>query len=584
MQPVDFTTLSASCHEIREQWIPARLEQVYQLNRFTLTLGLRTLENRGWLTLSWHPQAARIGIGNPPPRHPDTFTFSEQLRHQLKGYALTQITFTAPWERVIDLQFALRPNEPAKWHLYLEVMGKYSNAILTSDHQQIITVAHQVTTAQSTMRTVETGQPYQLPPALTTTQPSLTESFQQWQERISLIPDSLKRQLWKNYRGISSVLAQSLIEAAGINPTQKTNQLSDEDWKRLFHCWQTWLKRLETNHFEPGWTPNGYSVIGWDLSRPTSSVQTLLQTYYENQLNKAEFQQLRQKLQQKVANLLKKLYQKQDDFQSRLQKSDAAEQTRQQADLLMAHLHLINPGMSSISLADFATEKPIEIPLNPEKNAVQNAQRLYKRHQKLKRSRSAIEPLLESAEDEIRYLERVEESLEQLESLNASDEDLLTLKEIQTELISQGYLSLKHDASRGNVTYKASPRQYLSPSGLTVWVGRNNRQNDQLTFRTATESDLWFHAQEIAGSHVLLRLASGAYPEPDDLQFAADLAAQFSRARQSKTVPVVYTQPKYVYKPKGAKPGTVIYKREKLLWGEPERAEKYQPQSKINFS
>ena len=575
MQSVDFTTLSASCHEISKQWIPARLEQVYQLNRFTLVLGLRTLEERGWLTLSWHPQAARICIGSPPPRHPDTFTFSEQLRHQLKGFALTQIAFTAPWERVIDLQFAHRPNEPTQWHLYLEVIGKYSNAILTTAKQQIISVAHQVTATQSTIRTVETGQPYQLPPPLTTTEPSLEESFNQWQERISLIPDLLKRQLWKNYRGVSPILAQGLLEAADIDPMQKTDALSDQDWRRLFQCWQQWLTMLETGDFRPGWTNDGYSVVGWGITASVESVQVLLQIYYENRLNQVEFQQLWQKLHQKVGNLLKKLYQKQENFQSRLQQSKEADDVRQQADLLMAHLQAINPGMSSISLADFATGNPVKIRLNPEKSPVQNAQLLYKRHQKLKRSRAAIDPLLQATEAEIDYLQRVEASLDQLESFN-SPEDLLALQEIQTELIAQGYLPLKNPVSKVVVDHESLPREYLSPSGLIVWVGRNNRQNDQLTFRTAIESDLWFHAQEIAGSHVLLRLASGEQASEDDLQFAADLAALFSRARQSETVPVVYTRPKYLYKPKGAKPGTVVYKREQLLWGKPERAEKCQ--------
>ena len=576
MQSVDFTTLSASCHEIGKQWIPARLEQVYQLNRFTLVLGLRTLEKRGWLTLSWHPQAARICLGSPPPRHPDTFTFSEQLRHQLKGFALTQIAFTAPWERVIDLQFAHRPNEPAKWHLYLEVMGKYSNAILTTAQQQIISVAHQVTSAQSMIRTVETGQPYQLPPALTTTEPSLEESFNQWQERIRLIPDLLKRQLWKNYRGVSPVLAQGLIEAADIDPTQKTDSLTDKDWRRLFQCWQQWLKILETGDFCPTWTKNGYSVVGWDGSTPVSSVQVLLQTYYDNQLNQAEFQQLRQKLGQKITNILKKLYQKQEDFQSRLQESKEAETIRLQADLLMAYLQEIKPGMSSITLPDFNTGNPVQIPLNPEKNAVQNAQQVYKRHQKLKRSHAAIAPLLQATEAEIDYLQRVEASLEQLEFFN-SPEDLIALKEIQTELMTQGYLSLKNYAAKAVVDHASLPRQYSSPSGLTVWVGRNNRQNDQLTFRTATDRDLWFHAQEIAGSHVLLRLSTGEKADQEDLQFAADLAALFSRARQSETVPVIYTQAKYLYKPKGAKPGTVVYKQEQLLWGKPERVKGCQP-------
>jgi predicted ribosome quality control (RQC) complex YloA/Tae2 family protein len=262
MQPVDFTTLIAACRELQKQWIPARLEQVYQRDRHTIALALRTLKQRGWLTISWHPQAARICLGEAPPRTPDTFTFSEQLRHQLNGFVLIALELAAPWERVLDLQFAQRPGESPAWHLYVEIMGKYSNVILTDARGQIVTVAHQVTAAQSSIRTVETGQPYQLPPALTATVPSLEESQSRWQERLSLIPGHLQRQLLQNYRGLSPAVARSLIAKANLTPEVATVSLTDADWRRLFHSWKEWLKRLESGEFEPKWTEKGYTVLG----------------------------------------------------------------------------------------------------------------------------------------------------------------------------------------------------------------------------------------------------------------------------------------------------------------------------------
>jgi predicted ribosome quality control (RQC) complex YloA/Tae2 family protein len=152
-------------------------------------------------------------------------------------------------------------------------------------------------------------------------------------------------------------------------------------------------------------------------------------------------------------------------------------------------------------------------------------------------------------------------------------EDLNTLKEIRDELIQQGYLASPDYQSAANLQGDpaSQPYHYTSPSGLDVLVGRNNRQNDQLTFRTASDYDLWFHTQEIPGSHVLLRLKPGVDPEVADLSFAADLAAFHSRARQSEQVPVIYTEPKNVYKPKGAKPGMTVYKHERVIWGQPQR-------------
>ncbi|XHR85915.1 MAG: NFACT RNA binding domain-containing protein [Gloeotrichia echinulata GP01] len=144
------------------------------------------------------------------------------------------------------------------------------------------------------------------------------------------------------------------------------------------------------------------------------------------------------------------------------------------------------------------------------------------------------------------------------------------LEEIRDELIGQKYLEDPEYRNR-SVNEAASSNYHRSrtPSGFELLIGRNNRQNDQLTFRVAGDYDLWFHAQEIPGSHVLLRLEPGAVPEASDLQFAANFAAYYSRGRQSDQVPVVYTQPKHVYKPKGAKPGIAIYKQERILWGKP---------------
>ncbi len=586
MQPVDFTTLTAACCELRSDWVPGRTEQVYQRDRYTIALALRTLKSRGWLTISWHPQAARICLGDPPPKTPDTFTFSDQLRHQLSGLALVAIDAIAPWERVLDLQFARRPGDPASFHLYVEIMGKYSNVILTGADNLIVTAAHQVSNQQSSIRPIQTGQPYEPPPSLTGKFPSLSESPERWQERVSLVPGALQRQLLKSYRGLSPALVRSMVQAANLDPDQSTESLTTSDWQKLFHRWQEWLQTLGIgelgvpspqspvpNPFQPGWTDQGYTILGWGMIKPAKNLQTLLNNYYTAELNQQDFAQLRHQLSQKLGNILEKLRQKASTFTERLQQSDQADQYRQQADLLMAHLQNWEPGMKTITLLDFETSKPVTIPLNPEKNAVQNAQVLYKRHQKLKRARNAVEPLLKEVQAEIQYLEQVEASLTQLDAYKAP-EDLQTLQEIRQELIQQGYLDAPEQRSR-DVRDVSEPYRYQTPSGFELLIGRNNRQNDQLTFRTAGDYDLWFHTQEIAGSHVLMRLQAGTIPDEADLQFAADLAAHYSRGRQSEQVPVVYTEPKYVYKPKGAKPGMAIYKQERILWGRPQQGSNY---------
>ncbi|MEM1170382.1 MAG: NFACT RNA binding domain-containing protein [Cyanobacteria bacterium P01_H01_bin.35] len=581
MQPVDYTTLMASCSELRSQWLPARLEQVYQRDRFTISLALRTIKQRGWLDISWHPQAARICISNPPPRIPDTFTFSQQLKHQLGGLALIGIAEVSPWERVLDFQFAKRPGEAPLWHLYVEVMTKYSNVILTTANNLVVTCAHQVNSQQSSVRQIQTGQPYEMPPSLTNPIPNPQETQQQWQERISLIPGSLWRNVIKNYRGLSKALVQPMIETAGLNSQKSTDDLTALDWENLFRLWQKWLGILEKLDFEPSWTSTGYSVTGWGGIESVKTVNELLNSYYTQHLNQQEFSQLHHQISQKLNGITGKLQLKADTFTERLKQSDGAELLRSQADLLMANLQEWQPGMKNISLADFETGEAVAIKLDPEKNAVQNAQSIYKKHQKLKRARIAVEPLLAEVQAEIDYLEQVEAFLSQLDSYRSA-EDLQTLQEIRDELIQQGYLNAPEHHHQDNKKDTEFYR-YQTPGGFELLVGRNNRQNDLLTFRVAGDYDLWFHTQEIPGSHVLLRLDAGAIPDEVDLQFVADMSAFYSRARQSEVVPVIYTKPKFVYKPKGAKPGMVVYKQEQVLWGKPQSAEVHINQRSITL-
>lgn len=531
-------------------------------------MALRTLDHRGWLSLSWHPQAARICMGTPPPKGADTFTFSQQLRHQLNGLALIAVEPIADWERVIDLQIGQRPQAPVDWHVYVEIMGKYSNVILTNGENRIVTAAHQVSAQQSSVRPIQTGDLYQPPPHLTDPIPTLSESFDHWQRQVSLVPGPLKQNLLKTYRGLSSALVLSMLSSIHLQPDRSTETLQETDWQRLFQVWQDWLSALESQSFTPGWcSSGGYTVLGWDITRPAADTQTLLDDYYCQQLGEQVFKQLRHQLQQKVKGHLKKFNTKAKTFQDQLKASDTAETYREKADLLMAHLHEWQVGMKTLTLTDFESGEPRTLTLNPEKNAVQNAQAWYKRHQKLKRSRAQVQPLLEEVLSEVAYLEQVEASIQQLEQFEDAA-DLLTLHDIRDELILQNYfpkLEYRKEAPPEIPFY-----QYQSPSGWELLIGRNNRQNDLLTFRTAATYDLWFHTQEIPGSHVLLRLEAGSIAEPEDMQFAANMAAYYSRARQSHQVPVIYTESKNVYKPKGAKPGMVIYKHEQVIWGQPQ--------------
>jgi predicted ribosome quality control (RQC) complex YloA/Tae2 family protein len=575
MQQVDFTTLTAAVRELQADWIPARVESVYQRDRYTLALSLRTLDKRGWIAISWHPQAARIVLTDPPPRIPDTFTLSQQLRSVLGGLAMIGMEMVSPWERLVRLTFATRPGAEALYYLYVEPIGKYSNLTLTDADNLIITTAHQVSNKQSSVRTIETGRPYEVPPSLTDPMPNIQESIERWIDRVSLIPDKLNQRLVRSYRGLSTILMNELITTAGLNPVQTTDTLTPADWEKLFEYWQIWLRTLtqvDGYSFNPHLTDNGFSVMGvGNIGTPVASVNCAIETYYTRILDREAFTQLKHQLTQKLGTILAKLRVKANTFKAKLQESTGADEYRTNADLLMSYLQEWQPGMKQIILNDFETGLPVKIKLEPEKNAIQNAQFLYKRHQKLKRAKLAVDPLLAAVQAEIDYLEQVEESVLQLQEDVTTDvrEMLQTLLEIKKELIDTGYFPTADRLAKAELA-ETKPHSLTTPSGFELLIGRNNRQNDKLTFKTATEYDLWFHAQEIAGSHGLLRITPGAVAEEADLQFTANAVAYYSRSRQSQAVPVVYTATKHVYKPKGAKPGMVIYKHEQIIWGHPQ--------------
>lgn len=570
MQPFDLTTLIAVRHALCQRVLPARLEVLQQSDLWTLHLGLRTLRSWEWVTLSWHPRAARAHGCAPVPKEPDPFQFSQQI-HKIRGLALIDIVQTDPWERVLDWQFASRPGEAPRWHLYLEITGKYSNIALVSDRNEIVACGHGVSEKQSSVRPVQPGLAYQPPPPLQQAVPKLDETFASWQERLNWPPTPMGKHVLRSYRGLSRVLTEAMLHQAEIAPSTLNADLSHAQWQVLWQRWQEWLHRLSDRDFLPGRTKDGYSVLGWDIDRPTNDLDTLLDEYYGRELDIEQFGRDRHRLSQKLQSLLRKLYQRRQQFEQQMAQSDRAETTKQAADLLMAHLHEWQPGMSEIELPDFDTGKPVKIALDAEKNAIINAQRYYKKHGKFKRARQAVRPLWEAVNREIHYLEQVEDAIADLDEYRTAA-DLQTLQDIERELIQQKYVSASDRLIRPAAeAAETQVRRFRSASNRDIWVGRNNRQNDWLTFRAATANDWWLHAQEIPGSHALLRLEPGDVADDEDFQLAADLAAHFSRGRHSDRVPVVCTRPKHVRKPKGAPPGMAIYVNERVIWAQPER-------------
>ncbi len=562
MQAVDFTVLSAVSASLETDWIPARLEQVRQDEYHTVQLLLRNFSGQRWLLASCHIQAARIHFGNPSKGRSQRLPFGAALYQYLGGKFLIACEQPA-WERVLCLRFAHRPEVPPEFTLYVEAMGKYSNIVLTDEKGEILALAHSVSSAQSRVRPVQLGEIYAPPPPLSGPMPSLSETSESWRERLSLVPGNFASTLLKNYRGVSKVLTSQMLREAKLPDTQTTEALQEADWQRLYQLWCDWLQALEKRIFLPAWSNKGYTVLGWDQRQGVVELHGLLDSYYSRELGSAVFTQRRQRLQQVLRTALTKASKRLGELERMAIGAEKAEIYKHQADLLMANLALGTPGLKAVTMIDFETEQPITLPLDPAKDMVGNAQSLYKKHRKAKRANQSLAPLLAQARQEVDYLEQVTSTVELLEAVD----DLEALSGVEAELGDEGYL--KRIEKAAPETAPIPFHQFVLPSHNVVLVGRNNRQNDRLTFEVAAPEDLWFHAQEIPGSHVVLRKSAGQTADPEEIQWAANIAAYFSRSRASAYVPVIYTERRCVRKLKGGKPGLVTFKEEKVIWGNP---------------
>ena len=545
---MDVTTLRAVLAEWRPLLLPSRFEKAQQASPQALQIGLRSLSGSHWLELSWQAEAARLHTIPPPPRQGDGSTLAQQLQHGLKGLALIEIQ-QQDWERVVELGFARRPGEPVLRWLVVELMGRHSNLLLLDADRQVVALARQVKPQQSRLRPIGTGDPYQPPPPLAGEPPRLEESFASWQRRLRLVPLPLQQALRDAYQGISPALVRQLLPCGWGELA--VDSISPEQWQQLWQGWRQWLEAVQLGRFSWQLEPAGYRCWAGSsghtpAANPTLAINQGLAAYFSEHLGAQVLAQQRQQLQHRLQATVERESRQASEQQALLDAVPEGEALQRRADALLSQLQ-------------------------PSRQCIEEAQKLYKTARKRRRSVAAITPRLElhrqrlaSLEASLTYLEQAD-SLEQVSSLAAELEALLA--ERGQRKSAGGRQSRRAGAIEG----VPQPLELHTPSGLPIQIGRNHRQNEWIAFRQARRGDLWFHAQELAGSHVVLksseRLASDA-----DLQAAADLAAHYSRGRGNRRVPVVMVPTEELQRIPGAAPGTVRHRGGSVLWGEPQRA------------
>ena len=562
LQAMDLTTLRAVLAELRPVLLPSRFEKAQQADGHTLQLGFRTLERRLWLELSWLAEAPRLLAIEAPPRQGDGSTLAQQLQHGLSGLALVSLEQQG-WERVVELGFAPRPGEAIRRLLVLELMGRHSNLFLLDEERRVVAAGRQVRQGQSRLRPIGTGDRYSPPPPLAGSPPDPGESFNHWQAQLLLLPLPLKQALQSAYQGISPALALQLAAAEPAAATQllalPVQQLSPEQWQQLWQRWQQWLHAIATEQFQfrSGgasayccWAADSATDLAEDSAAAATASTDLplnraLAAYHHSRLQGRERQQRQHNLRQRLQQALEREQGQAQQQQRLLDQVENSEQLQQQADALLCLSR-------------------------PSREQVAEAQALYHRARKLRRSVAAITPRLEQHHQRISQLEESLTFLEQWTGADSADalEQLQALEEDSSGLLLQRAAAGRQ---RQRATATPSPLEVTSPGGLRLQVGRNHRQNEWISLRQARRGDLWFHAQECPGSHVVLKSSEGMASEAD-LQAAADLAAHFSRARGNTQVAVVMVPTEDLQRIAAAGPGTVRHRGGEVLWADPCRA------------
>ncbi len=559
-QIMDVTSIKSVLHDLSEEVLPSRFETAQQPEPNIIQFCLRGINSQTWIEVSWDSDSARILKINRPEKIGAESTLSKQLRYGLKYMALVNLE-QDKFERVIKFGFAKKPGDEINKYLIFELMGKHSNIFYLDNNQKIIAVGKQINSNQSSFRTVSTGSIYSEPPKNMKKEPSPNESYETWKESISSVPESLKYCLINTYQGVSPILTKQLETFSNLGSAEIMNKnidfISETNLKKIYQSWKIWIERFNNNNFNFSIFDNFFYSV-WFLKNEINNKNNIdqingLENYYDFYLKK-----------RKIDALIKKI----DGIifkQTTLEKKNI----NLQSDLL------INSENYQIY-----KEKADKIYMTHEikKQDIIKGQKLYKKSKKLKRAQNLIKERIDIYKKKLDRLEEFSALLDNLNSLkNESPKIRINLlEEIKAEICREFNVRIKNirEQKRDSPGLESSPIEINTPKGLTVQIGRNMRQNDLISFKFSKKGDLWFHAQESPGSHVVLK-SSSQNPSDEDIQISADLAALFSKAKMNIKVPISLVNIKDLQKITKGGPGCVSFNNVEILWGNPTRGKDY---------
>lgn len=529
--------------ELRQQLLYGRIQKINQPFEQELVLQIRSNWQNHKLLLSAHPVFGRIQLTNTSfenPAVPNTFIMV--MRKYLQGATIESIE-QIDNDRVLEISVSNKNEigDSVAATLVIEIMGKHSNIILMDKaSSNIIEAIKHVGFSQNSYRTILPGSTYVAPPQTGNRNP-FTISDEKLFE-ILQTEDLSARSLQKLFQGLGRDTA-----------TELSQRLTSDKLKtfRAFFASPT-QAHLTTKSFAP--------ILFADSQKEFPSLSQLLDDFYQDKAERDRVNQQASELIHRVENELEKNRKKLKKQEQELVATENAEEFRQKGELLTTFLHQVPNNQDQVELDNYYTSEKITIVLDKALTPNQNAQRYFKKYQKLKEAVKHLTGLIEDTKATIHYLESVETALSQA--------SLTEITEIREELIQTGFIRRRQ---REKIQKRKKPEKYLATDGETIiLVGRNNLQNDELTFKMAKKEDLWFHAKDIPGSHVVI--TGNLHPSDDVKTDAAELAAYFSKARLSNLVQVDMIEVKKLNKPTGGKPGFVTYTGQNTLRVTPDEA------------
>ncbi len=556
----DGITIANIVHELNRNLLDGRINKIAQPETDELLLTIKTPGGQRRLSISASASLPLIYLteGNKPS--PMTApNFCMLLRKHINNGRITKI-WQPKLERIIhfEIEHLDELGDLCKKELIVEIMGKHSNIIFCNEDGTIIDSIKHVSSQMSSVREVLPGRTYFIPDTMEKSDP-LSVSFAEFQRVLTEKPMPLSKAVYTSFTGISPVVAEEICYLSGIDSSLTPRELSEDLLTHLYRQFTLYFEEVSAGHFSPaiyyhGAEPKEFSALPLThfsqyIRKEYDSISRLLEDYYAEKNTLTRIRQKSVDLRRVVQTALERNRKKYDLQAKQLRDTENREKFKVYGELIHTYGYNLEPGAKKLEALNYYTNEMITIPLDSTKTPQENALKYFEKYNKQKRTFEALTSLIEETRDDISYLESVSNALD----IALSEDDLTQIKE---ELIESGYIRRKFTKKKVKITSK--PFHYLSSDGYHIYVGKNNLQNEELTFHFASGNDWWFHAKGIPGSHVIVKTNGEELPDRT-FEEAGKLAAYYSKNRESEKIEIDYIEKKHVKKPKGGKPGFVVY-------------------------